>query len=61
MKNKPIKLCNADLTKDIFKDVMFFSIAGSGAMGEPGESCFTRKAESFIILIMSMEMWILRR
>lgn len=43
MKN-PIKLCNADLTKDIFKDVMFFSIAGSGAMGEPGGVIFYAKS-----------------
>lgn len=35
MKN-PIELCNADLNRSIFKEVMFFSIAETGAMGEPG-------------------------
>lgn len=34
---KPIELCNADLTKATFKDVMFFSLAEGGAMGCPGE------------------------
>ena len=34
--NKPLDLCNADINKAVFKNVMFFSIAEGGAMGEPG-------------------------
>jgi len=32
-----IELCNAELTKATFKDVMFLSYAEGGAMGCPGE------------------------
>lgn len=41
---RPIDLCNADLTKATFKDVMFFSLAESGAMGEPGGILFYVKS-----------------
>lgn len=41
---RPIDLCNADLTKATFKDVMFFSLAESGAMGEPGAVLFYVKS-----------------
>ena len=37
---EPIRLSNNDLKKEIFKDVMFFSIAEGGAMGEPGAVLF---------------------
>ena len=32
----PIELCQADLSKDLFSTVAFFSLAEGGAMGEPG-------------------------
>ena len=38
--NKPLDLCNADINKAVFKNVMFFSIAEGGAMGEPGGVLF---------------------
>ena len=38
--NKILELCNADINKATFKNVMFFSIAESGAMGEPGGVLF---------------------
>lgn len=38
-----VELCNRDLKKSIFKDVMFFSIAEGGAMGEPGGVFFFDK------------------
>lgn len=41
---EPIRLCNNDLKKEIFKDVMFFSIAEGGAMGEPGAVLFYSKS-----------------
>lgn len=41
---KTIDLCNADLTKATFKDVMFFALAESGAMGEPGAVLFYVKS-----------------
>lgn len=34
--NNPIELCNADINKATFKNVMFFALAEAGAMGEPG-------------------------
>jgi len=33
---EPIELCKANINKTLFEDVMFFSLAESGAMGEPG-------------------------
>lgn len=41
---RPIDLCNADLNNATFKNVMFFAIAGSGAMGEPGGIDFYLKS-----------------
>lgn len=41
---RPIDLCNADLTRATFKNVMFFSLAESGAMGEPGAVLFYVKS-----------------
>ena len=41
---EPIELCNADLTKATFKDVMFFSLAEGGAMGNPGRVLFYVKS-----------------
>lgn len=41
---RPIDLCNADLTKATFKNVMFFSLAEGGAMGEPGAVLFYVKS-----------------
>lgn len=41
---EPIGLCNTDLKKEIFKDVMFFSLAEGGAMGEPGAVLFFSKS-----------------
>lgn len=41
---EPVELCNADLKKSIFKDVMFMSIAEGGAMGEPGAIWFYQKS-----------------
>ena len=41
---KPIDLCNADLNKATFKNVMFFSFAEGGAMGEPGAVYFLVKS-----------------
>lgn len=41
---RPIDLCNADLTKATFNDVMFFSLAEGGAMGEPGAILFYVKS-----------------
>ncbi len=41
---RPIDLCNADLNKATFKNVIFFAIAGSGAMGEPGGIVFYVKS-----------------
>lgn len=35
-----IDLCNEDLTRATFKDVMFLSFAEGGAMGTPGEIIF---------------------
>ena len=40
----PIDLCNADLNKAVFKNVMFFALAESGAMGEPGGVLFYVKS-----------------
>lgn len=40
----PIDLCNADLNKATFKNVMFFSLAEPGAMGEPGGILFYVKS-----------------
>ena len=37
---KPIDLCNADINKATFKNVMFFALAEGGAMGEPGSILF---------------------
>lgn len=37
---KPIELCNMDLTKATFKNVMFFSFAEGGAMGDAGAIVF---------------------
>lgn len=42
--SNPIDLCNADLIKETFKDVMFFSLAEGGAMGEPGAILFYVKS-----------------
>lgn len=42
--NKPIDLCNADLNKSTFKNVMFLSFAEGGAMGEPGAILFYLKS-----------------
>ena len=42
MKNT-IELCNRDLKKSIFNDIMFFSLAEGGAMGEPGGVFFFDK------------------
>ena len=42
--NKPLDLCNADINKAVFKNVIFFSIAESGAMGEPGDVLFYVKS-----------------
>lgn len=39
-----IELSNEDLNKKIFEDVMFFSVAEGGAMGEPGGVIFYNKA-----------------
>lgn len=36
----PINLCNADLNQSVFKNIMFFSFAEGGAMGEPGAILF---------------------
>lgn len=36
----PIELCQADLSKDLFSTVVFFSLAEGGAMGEPGAVLF---------------------
>lgn len=41
---KPIDLCNADLNKATFKNVMFLSFAEGGAMGEPGAILFYLKS-----------------
>lgn len=38
-----IELCNKDLEKSIFNDIMFFSLAEGGAMGEPGGVFFFDK------------------
>lgn len=38
-----IELCNRDLKKSIFTDIMFFSLAEGGAMGEPGGVFFFDK------------------
>ena len=38
--NKQIELCNADLNKATFKNVMFLSFAEGGAMGCPGKIIF---------------------
>lgn len=37
---KVLELCNADINKALFKDVKFFSIAETGAMGDPGGVLF---------------------
>lgn len=48
MMRKPIELCNADLNNATFKNVMFFSLAEGGAMGEPGAVCFyVKSGESY--------------
>ena len=39
-----IELCNADLNKATFKNVLFFSVAEEGAMGEPGGVLFYVKS-----------------
>lgn len=41
---RPIDLCNADLNKATFKNVMFLSFAEGGAMGEPGAILFYLKS-----------------
>ena len=38
-----IELCNRDLKKNIFSDIMFFSLAEGGAMCEPGGVFFFDK------------------
>lgn len=38
-----IELCNKDIKKKTFSDVVFFSIAESGAMGDPGSVLFFDK------------------
>lgn len=40
---KGIRITNADMTKELFEDVMFFSLARGGAMGEPGAVYFYNK------------------
>lgn len=43
-----IELCNKSLKKSIFNNIMFFSIAEGGAMGEPGGILFfDNKGQSF--------------
>lgn len=42
-----IDLCNADLNKSVFKNIMFFSFAEGGAMGEPGAILFYVKSGEF--------------
>lgn len=37
---EPVELCNADLKKSTFEDVMFMYVAEGGAMGEPGAVWF---------------------
>ena len=44
---KTIELCNADLTREVFEDVMFLSFAEGGAMGEPGGILFFNKYGEF--------------
>ena len=52
MKNT-IELCNRDLKKSIFNDIMFFSLAEGGAMGEPGGVFFFYKKATDNIYIVS--------
>ena len=47
MSNNVIKLCNDELTIEVFKDVMFLSFAEGGAMGEPGGILFLVKSGDF--------------
>ena len=42
--NRPLEVCNADINKTLFKNVMFFSLAEAGAMGEPGGVLFYVKS-----------------
>ena len=43
-----IELCNRDLKKSVFNDIMFFSLAEGGAMGEPGGVFFfDKKGQTF--------------
>lgn len=42
--SKPLEICNADINKALFKNVMFFSLAEAGAMGEPGGVLFYVKS-----------------
>lgn len=41
---KKLEICNADINKALFKNVMFFSLAETGAMGEPGGVLFYVKS-----------------
>lgn len=41
---KRLEICNADINKALFKNVMFFSLAEAGAMGEPGAVLFYVKS-----------------
>ena len=41
---KRLEICNADINKALFKNVMFFSLAEAGAMGEPGAALFYVKS-----------------
>ncbi|MBR5595873.1 MAG: hypothetical protein IKW30_00505 [Lachnospiraceae bacterium] len=48
-----IELCNADLNKATFKNVMFFSLAETGAMGDPGSIVFyVKTGESYYLNYM---------
>lgn len=42
--NKRLELCNADINKALFKNVLFFSVAEAGAMGEAGAVLFYVKS-----------------
>ena len=41
---KMLEVCNADINKALFKNVMFFSLAEPGAMGQPGAVIFYVKS-----------------
>lgn len=40
---EPIEICNNELKRSLFAEVVFFSIAEGGAMGEPGGCLFFNK------------------